>query len=53
MTGGTVLEGLDEETSASKGLNGGVVRIVYINAFLVPEGFQPRLVALGITWFLK
>lgn len=40
MTGGTALEGLDEETSASKGLNGGVVRIVYINAFLVPEGFQ-------------
>lgn len=40
MTGGTALEGLDKETSLSKGLKGGVVRLVYIAAFLVPEGFQ-------------
>lgn len=40
MTGGTSLEGLDKQTCASKGLRGGVVRLVYIVAFLVPEGFQ-------------
>ncbi|KAK7751985.1 hypothetical protein SLS62_005947 [Diatrype stigma] len=40
MTGGTALEGLDKEACASKGWKGGVVRLVYITAFLVPEGFQ-------------
>ncbi|KAF2501245.1 alpha/beta-hydrolase [Lophium mytilinum] len=40
MTGGTALEGLDKETCKSKGLKGGVVRLVYIIAFLVPERFQ-------------
>ncbi|KAI1740507.1 Alpha/beta hydrolase fold-1 [Xylaria scruposa] len=40
MTGGTALEGLDKETCLAKGLQGGVVRLVYICAFLVPEGFQ-------------
>lgn len=40
MTGGTALEGLDKDASLAKGLKGGVVRIVYIAAFLVPEGFQ-------------
>ncbi|KAI0109865.1 alpha/beta-hydrolase [Daldinia grandis] len=40
MTGGTALEGLDKETRASKGLKGGVIRLIYITAFLVPEGFQ-------------
>lgn len=40
MTGGTALEGLDKGACLSKGLKGGVVRIVYIAAFLVPEGFQ-------------
>lgn len=40
MTGGTALDGLDKETSTSTGLEGGVIRIVYIAAFLVPEGFQ-------------
>lgn len=40
MTGGTALDGLDKESCAAKGLEGGVVRVVYINAFLVPEGFQ-------------
>ncbi|KAJ0116211.1 hypothetical protein J7T55_005157 [Diaporthe amygdali] len=40
MTGGTSLEGLDKQTCLSKGLKGGVIRLVYIVAFLVPEGFQ-------------
>lgn len=40
MTGGTALEGLDKAASLSKGLKGGVIRMVYIAAFLVPEGFQ-------------
>ncbi|KAI1386118.1 alpha/beta-hydrolase [Hypoxylon trugodes] len=40
MTAGTALEGLDKRACESKGLKGGVVRLIYINAFLVPEGFQ-------------
>ncbi|SPQ27124.1 b2bc2dc6-a840-44dc-b43c-31d39453e0cb [Thermothielavioides terrestris] len=40
MTGGTALEGLDKQACAAKGLRGGVVRLIYIVAFLVPEGFQ-------------
>ncbi|KAI0892637.1 alpha/beta-hydrolase [Annulohypoxylon nitens] len=40
MTAGTALEGLDKETTASRGFKGGVVRLIYITAFLVPEGFQ-------------
>lgn len=40
MTGGTALEGLDKRACLSKGLKGGVIRMVYIAAFLVPEGFQ-------------
>lgn len=40
MTGGTALEGLDKATTLSKGLKGGVIRMIYIAAFLVPEGFQ-------------
>ncbi|KAF2962923.1 hypothetical protein GQX73_g10652 [Xylaria multiplex] len=40
MTGGTALEGLDKDTCLAKGLKGGVVRLIYIVAFLVPEGFQ-------------
>ncbi|AEO71893.1 uncharacterized protein THITE_2148467 [Thermothielavioides terrestris NRRL 8126] len=40
MTGGTALEGLDKPACAAKGLKGGVVRLIYIVAFLVPEGFQ-------------
>jgi hypothetical protein len=40
MTGGTALDGFDKESRASKGLEGGVVRLVYVSAFLVPEGFQ-------------
>lgn len=40
MTGGTALDGLDKESCAARGLKGGVIRLVYITAFLVPEGFQ-------------
>lgn len=40
MTGGTALEGLDKQARASNGLKGGVIRLIYITAFLVPEGFQ-------------
>ncbi|KAI1179137.1 alpha/beta-hydrolase [Nemania sp. FL0916] len=40
MTGGTALEGLDKGARRKAGLAGGVVRLVYICAFLVPEGFQ-------------
>ncbi|KAI0206836.1 alpha/beta-hydrolase [Astrocystis sublimbata] len=40
MTGGTALDGLDKESCQSKGWKGGVVRLIYLVAFLVPEGFQ-------------
>lgn len=40
MTGGTALEGLDLQSCESKGLKGGVIRLIYITAFLVPEGFR-------------
>ena len=40
MTGGTALEGLDKASCAAKGLKGGVIRLVYVMAFMVPEGFQ-------------
>lgn len=40
MTGGTSLKGLDKQTCVSKGLRGGVIRLVYIVAFLVPERSQ-------------
>lgn len=40
MTGGTALEGLDKETCLASSKKGGVIRLLYITAFLVPEGFQ-------------
>lgn len=40
IPGGQALEGLDKESCSAKGLSGGVTRIIYIVAFLVPEGFQ-------------
>ncbi|KAK8073682.1 Alpha/beta hydrolase fold-1 [Apiospora phragmitis] len=40
LTGGTSLEGLDKQSCTAKGFTGGVIRLVYIAAFLVPEGFQ-------------
>ena len=40
MTTGTALEGLDKKACEGKGWKGGVVRLVYICAFIVPEGFR-------------
>ncbi|ORY07251.1 Alpha/Beta hydrolase protein [Clohesyomyces aquaticus] len=40
MTGGTALEGLDKKACTKKGWKGGVIRLIYICAFIVPEGFQ-------------
>jgi hypothetical protein len=40
MTGGTALDGLDKESRVSKNLSGGVIRLIYVVAFIVPEGFQ-------------
>jgi pimeloyl-ACP methyl ester carboxylesterase len=40
MTGGTALDGLDKASRMSKNLKGGVVRLIYVVAYLVPEGFQ-------------
>ncbi|KAH7380272.1 Alpha/beta hydrolase fold-1 [Phaeosphaeria sp. MPI-PUGE-AT-0046c] len=40
MTGGTALEGLDKDSRVAKSLSGGVIRLIYVVAFLVPEGFQ-------------
>ena len=40
LPGGQALEGLDKDSCKAKALEGGVIRLIYINAFLVPEGFQ-------------
>ncbi len=40
IPGGQALEGLDKKSCVEKGLKGGVVRLVYMMAFIVPEGFQ-------------
>lgn len=40
MTGGTALDGLDKDSCRAKGLKGGIVRLVYLAAFLVSEGFR-------------
>ena len=40
IPGGQALEGLDKKTTMERGLKGGVVRLVYIMSFMVPEGFQ-------------
>ena len=53
ITGGTALEGLDKATCASKGLKGGVVRLIYLMAFIVPEGLLAkdlRPQSLGSFW---
>lgn len=39
LSGSDSLEGLDKQTCASKGLKGGVIRLIFICAYLVPEGF--------------
>jgi pimeloyl-ACP methyl ester carboxylesterase len=40
MTAGTALEGLHKAACAQKGWDGGIVRMVYICAFIVSEGFR-------------
>ena len=40
IPGGQALEGLDKQSCEEKGMKGGVVRLVYMMAFIVPEGFQ-------------
>ena len=40
IPGSQALEGLDKKSCEAKGLKGGVVRLVYIMSFIVPEGFQ-------------
>lgn len=40
IPGGQALEGLDTETRKKNGYEGGVIRLIYIMSFLVPEGFQ-------------
>lgn len=53
MTGGTALESLRKEYRAAKGMKGGVIRLVYIAAFIAPEGFQCTLPTVpGIKWCL-
>lgn len=39
LSGSDALDGLDKKTCASKGLKGGVIRLVLVAAYLVPEGF--------------
>ncbi|KAL1867513.1 hypothetical protein Daus18300_006357 [Diaporthe australafricana] len=38
ISGRDVLEGLDKQSCMSKGLKGGVIRLVYISSFLFREG---------------
>ena len=40
MTGGTALHGLGKAERVKEKKAGGVIRLVYVVAFLVPEGFQ-------------
>ena len=40
LPGSQALEGLDKATRAEKGFQGGVRRLIYIMALMVPEGFQ-------------
>ncbi|KAF2108728.1 Alpha/beta hydrolase fold-1 [Lophiotrema nucula] len=40
MTGGTALEGLSKDECVKNGWKGGVVRLVYICGYIVPEGTQ-------------
>ncbi|CAG8960804.1 hypothetical protein HYFRA_00002341 [Hymenoscyphus fraxineus] len=41
MCGGQALEGLSKKERATKGMKGGVVRVVYVMAMMLPEGAQP------------
>lgn len=40
IPGGSALEGLDKQSCQKRGFKGGVVRLIYIMSFMVPEGFQ-------------
>ena len=40
IPGGEALEGLDAYSRKENGYEGGVIRLIYIMSFLVPEGFQ-------------
>ena len=40
IPGGQALEGLDKKTRQEMGHEGGVIRLIYIMSFIVPEGFQ-------------
>ena len=41
MPGAEAPKGLGKKERQEKGLNGGVIRLVFIMAFAMPEGFQP------------
>lgn len=40
IPGGQALEGLDRHARKESGYEGGVIRVIYIMSFIVPEGFQ-------------
>ncbi|KAL8651748.1 MAG: hypothetical protein Q9210_003079 [Variospora velana] len=40
IPGGQALEGLDAQSRTEQGYEGGVIRMIYIMSFIVPEGFQ-------------
>ena len=52
---GEIPRELSKNERESKGLKGGVVRLVFIMAFLVPEGFQaaPRDDISTMYWFME
>ena len=39
IPGGSALEGLDKDSRAGRGLRGGVIRLVYVMAWMVGEGY--------------
>lgn len=43
LSGGTALEGLDKQSRMSQGLQGGVIRLVYIASYPMREWFQHRI----------
>ena len=40
IPGGQALEGLDKKSRSERGLQGSVIRLIYVLSFIVPEGFQ-------------
>ena len=61
MPGAEAPKGLGKKERQEKGLNGGVIRLVFIMAFAMPEGFQPTAggaqmpewmkLDLEVSWF--